>query len=277
MTPEQLAALQAPNAVKDTSIIMVRQFLFPQLAVLALMPAGIFVEGTGIMHAQGSGPGGTYTEDELKAMGAPFDLPMFVQYTLTGRNDANGPMLFDAADAIRILQGYRGDTAIEPDPNFWYIDRVRKLFNDSFQGSISEADNTMLSMPTVRQAVQDVLTSTIGGGPKPMPITAADSTATEAPPFIIGIVYHGPASQQAIDILASILGSPARGMGHAVLKATETLYLARVKDATTETAILAKLKASPNADLFDLADFEASTEHLESASRTTGALPFLTA
>lgn len=275
MTPEQLAALQATNAVKNTSLVLVKQFLFPQLPPLGLSPSGAFVEATGLMHGQGSGPGGTYTEDEIKSMGVPADSQLYLQYTIAGHDDANGPMLFDAADDVRIFQAYRGDNAVTPDPTFWYIDRVRKFFAENFQAPVSVADNAMLSMPTVRQAVEDVLTATVGGGPK-TPVTIPGKT-TDAAETVIGIQYHGPASQQAIDIMASVLGMPARAMGHVVLEPAETLYLARVKDQATAAAIIGKLKASPNGNLFDLADYEPSDDHQAEAIRAAGAIPMLTA
>lgn len=280
MTPEQLAALQAPNAVKNTSLELVKQFLFPQLPPLGLSPAGAFVEATGIMHGTGSGPGGTFTEDELKAMGVPAGFVMYVQYTIAGHDDANGPMLFDAADDIRIFQGYRGDTDPAPDPNFWYVDRVRTFFSENFQAPVSVADNAMLSIPAVRQAVEDALHPiTVVANPVAMqeetgrkPVSSVAGIDT-----VIGIEYHGPASQQAIDIMASVLGMAARAMGHVVLSPTETLYLARVQDQAAAETIIGKLKESPSGDLFDLADYEPSDDHQAEAIRAAGAIPMLTA
>ena len=285
MTPEQLAALQAPNAVKNTSLELVKQFLFPQLPPLGLSPAGAFVEATGIMHGTGSGPGGTFTEDELKAMGVPADFSMYVQYTITGHEDANGPMLFDAADDIRIFQGYRGDTEPTPDPNYWYVDRVRTFFSENFQTPVSVADNAMLSIPLVRQTVEDVLMSaaeTAGAG-MPAEMIAHNAAPTDASnpagpgPELIGIVYAGPAVQDTLDVMTQALGIQARGLAHVSLEPAKTLYVARVKDAATAEAILAKLKASPYGDYFSLAEFAPSDEHQEAAIRSGGAIPTLTA
>lgn len=285
MTPEQLAALQAPNAVKNTSLELVKQFLFPQLPPLGLSPTGAFVEATGIMHANGAGPGGTFTEAELKALGVPAGFAMYVQYTIAGHDDANGPMLFDAADDIRILQGYRGDTEPAPDPNFWYVDRVRQFFSENFQTPVSVADNAMLSIPLVRSTVEDVLMSAAESAtPPPAPAMVEQIARTGEPdaptgpgPELIGIVYAGPAVQDTLDVMTQALGIQARGLAHVSLEPAKTLYVARVKDAATAEAILAKLKASPYGDYFSLAEFTPSDEHQEAAIRSGGAIPTLTA
>lgn len=95
-----------------------------------------------------------------------------------------------------------------------------------------------------------------------------------ATPQPIGILYHGPANGWALDQLAEILASPqARAMPHAVLEATETLYMARATEAAA-SEIDQKLKASKYAHFFDLADRAPTKEQLYAAAKI-GPLPIL--
>jgi hypothetical protein len=158
MTPEQLAALQAPKAVKNASVHEALNFLFPQLTALGLHPAGLFAVPTGVMAATGSGPNGTLTLSELTDLGVGPEDRIYLQFQV---GPAVNNSLFDAADAIRILQGYRSDSTLEPDPNFWYVDRVKTLYKESFQVDDIAAINAMLYMPAVKAAVEQTLRDTI--------------------------------------------------------------------------------------------------------------------
>lgn len=95
---------------------------------------------------------------------------------------------------------------------------------------------------------------------------------------LVGILYHGPASQQAIDMMASILGSQVRGMGHVVIGPTETLYVGYVPDqGDTYNALMGKLAASKEAAFFSPSETKLTDEQINAATRTTGVFPTLTA
>jgi hypothetical protein len=159
MKPE-LQPLVAPDAVSNSSLNDAKTILFPQLFKLALQPTGLFGIATGAGLAKGSGPGGSFTEQEMTDLGLLADDKIFLQYQLGGAGDLNV-----VAEDIRILAGYRGDTAPTPDPDFWYADRVRKVFTDAGLRS-SAADNAMLNIPGVKQALEDALK--VAGSPTPV-------------------------------------------------------------------------------------------------------------
>jgi hypothetical protein len=160
MSPEELAtaiaALEAQKRVKNTSLVEVKTVLFPQLIALGLSPSGPFAIATQAMAGTGSGPGGSFTEAELAAMGIPPEVAIYWQYQLGGHDN-----LYDAADAIRLLAGYRSDSNFAPDPNFWYVDRVKVLYRESFNSTDEQAANAMLYMPAVRQAVEGNLLAAV--------------------------------------------------------------------------------------------------------------------
>lgn len=193
MKPE-LQPLVAPNAVKNSSLNEAKTILFPQLVQLQLRPTGLFGIATGGGLAKGSGPGGSFTEQEMTDLGLLPDDKIYLQYQLGGAGDLNV-----VAEDIRILAGYRGDTAPTPDPNFWYTDRVRKVFSDAGLQEAA-ADNAMLNIPGVKQALEDALKTAGGTGPVPVPTNFK----------LMGPVEQlGPVFGNALKALVSIKGADA--------------------------------------------------------------------
>lgn len=185
MTPD-LAPLKAPDAKKDTSLNKVHNVLAPSLALLGLTPGIVVAIATGAMANNGSGPQGGYTEQELNdfisAGSLTLDDEIYLQIQIPNAPNGSGAQLYDCADMIRDLQGYRADNSVSPDPSFRYSDRVIKLFADSFRNAQEPnnptaptlaAQNAMLSMPTVIDAVTSAMEGAIKQPAKP-PLPAQD-------------------------------------------------------------------------------------------------------
>lgn len=186
MTPD-LAPLKAPNPKQDTSLNQVHNVLQPSLSVLGLTPGTVVAIATGSMANQGSGPGGGYTEQELNAFisagSLSLDDAIYLQIQIPNAPSGNPDQLYDCANLIRILEGYRGDNAVSPDPSFRYQDRVVLLYTESFRNAQEPnnptaptlaAQQALLQLPTVNDAVTAALEGAVRQAPPqkpPLPVS----------------------------------------------------------------------------------------------------------
>jgi len=195
--------LVAPNAVKNCSLNQVKNFLFPQVKLLPLQPTGIFGIATN-SQSTGSGPGGSFTEAEMTALGLLPDDLVYLQYQLGGTGS-----LYDANDDIRIFQGYVGDTQTTPS-NSTYTARVILYYQDNFQAASDVAMSALLNISGVSQAIQTAFTAAV------TPVTP-----TAAPSFVLA----GPVSpdvNDSLQALVSINGQAAQSI--AIIIATGQAY-----------------------------------------------------
>lgn len=172
MTPD-MAPLKAPDSKKDTSLNKVHHILVPSLSVLGLTPGTVVAIATGSMANQGSGPGGGYTEQELNnfisAGLLTLDDEIYLQLQIPNAPSNNPDQLYDCADMLRLLAGYREDDAVVPDMPL-YSDRVITLYTRSFQDAMHPNDpskpmlaaqNALLNLPPVVSAIADVMEGVI--------------------------------------------------------------------------------------------------------------------
>lgn len=181
MTPD-MAPLKAPDSKKDTSLNKVHHILVPSLSVLGLTPGAVVAIATGSMQNQGSGPGGGYSEQELNdfisAGALTLDDEIYLQLQIPNAPSGNPDQLYDAADMIRTLEGYRAENQVAPDPSFRYSDRVIKLYADSFRNALHPNDptaptlaaqNALLSLPPVIDVVTATMEAAIKAATPPGP------------------------------------------------------------------------------------------------------------
>lgn len=177
---QDMAHLKAPNPKKDTSLNKVHSILIPSLTVLNLTPGTVVAIATGAMANQGSGPGGGFTERELNdfitAGSLTADDEIFLQLQIPNAPSGNADQLYDCADLIRILEGYRSDSSPLPDPNYRYTERVQTLYVESFRNAQEPnnpvaptlaAQSAMLNIPAVADAVTQAMESAIKPAAKP--------------------------------------------------------------------------------------------------------------
>lgn len=176
MTPD-MAPLKAPDPRMDTSLNKVHNILVPSLTVLGLTPGPLVAIATGAMTNNGSGPEGGYTESELNdfisAGKLTVDDEINLQLQIPNAPNGTGAQLYNAANMIRILEGYRAENSPTPDPTFLYSDRVIKLYADSFRNAQEPnnptaptlaAQNALLNL----QPVRDAVTATMQAAIKPL-------------------------------------------------------------------------------------------------------------
>lgn len=108
----------------------------------------------------------------------------------------------------------------------------------------------------------------------PNPEPAAGDSAPARKTYPVALIYRGPHSDQAVQVLVELFGAETgRRMGYTPLKpgaTTYTLYVCYVLDQAARDAMESLIEESKHAELFDNPPVTPNQEQLEAAIRNAG-------